>query len=86
MRKKGKLAWPSPEIQRTAHAIDRLQLLAGADRRGLVFISSPKLAEAAGVSVRSAWNWLRGQRVSEATHRACLEACDQPVISARCAA
>jgi len=71
--------WQPVSVANTAHAIDRVELLLAADKLGLVSVSSPQLAHRAGLSVRCAWAWLRGQRVSSATDARFREALGFPV-------
>jgi hypothetical protein len=47
--------------------VDRAALLTSADRIGAAIISSPKLAAASRVALRTTWGWLNGEKVRPTT-------------------
>lgn len=71
--------WTPLSVTRTAHAVPRRELVLAADRAGVVIVSAPRLARVAGVSTRTAWSWLRAQRVSAESDRALRTALGLPV-------
>lgn len=68
--KKQKADWKERPVERTAHVLDRQKLMAAADAAGVASISAPRLARLAGCSNRTAWGWLKGIPVTEASDRA----------------
>ena len=62
--------WKPLDVDLTARAIPRAQLLAAADRHGLAYVNSAALGAAAGCSAKAAWRWLAGIRVAPATDAA----------------
>lgn len=67
---KKKADWKERTVERTAHVLDRQKLMAAADAAGVASISSQRLARLIGCSTRTAWCWLNGIPVSEASDRA----------------
>lgn len=60
--------------------VPRMALLAGADRVGAARVSCVRLARAAGVAPKTAWCWLNGQRVSQATDAAIRAVLGLPLL------
>jgi hypothetical protein len=66
--------WMMRPTERTALRLPRHELVAAADREGVVAISAPRLARLAGCSKRTAWAWLNGIAVSPDLDAALLAA------------
>lgn len=81
-RLKNDREWISPLKDRSAFALPRREVLLAADRHGCAIISAPRIARLAGVSPRTAWGWLRGQRISSASDRAIRAALNLPLRAA----